>query len=201
MLYGLFAIGILATVIAVFTATMRIRKDSAADERREIEAPDAARESYNALTDSVRQRQQDEIRRRMSSGRCLHCESAATHSAPRWRLVEPLLSGLYRYLGVLPVDHWTLETHVRHDGDKALCEWHHHEAVALMQEKDGELGQKYARLVRDVRAERMEFEQHGLYEEQAASRENVHSRGRKAKRGGKAIASVTPLQQTGTGTR
>lgn len=202
MFYAVFAIGILVTVVAIFSATVRIRKQAAGPEAAlpEAQREESARDSYDLLLESARQRQQADIRRRMSTGRCLHCEETATHATPRWRLVEPLLAPVYRYLGVIPVDHWTLEAHVRHDGDKALCEWHHHEAVALMQEKDGELAQKYARLVRDVRAERMEFAQYGLYEDQLASRESVHARGRKAKRAGK-VASVTPIQGTGSNGR
>jgi hypothetical protein len=207
VMYVILVIAVLATVAAIFAATIMLRKqvavpvdvDQTESEISPRQTP-VPREPYEALTDSARQRQQEEIQKRMASGRCLHCEEPATHSVPRWRLVAPLLSPVYRYLGVVPIDHWTLETHVRSDGDKALCEWHHHEAVALMQEKDGDLTQKYARLVRDVRAERMEFQRHALYEEQASCREVVHSRGKKPKRG-RNIATVTPLQANGTNGR
>jgi len=85
---------------------------------------------------SVRGKQQERMRSRSLAGKCLHCEERATHASPRWVLVKPVLEDVYRYLGVVPIDHWKIETHVRNDADKELCEWHHHAAVARMQDRN-----------------------------------------------------------------
>lgn len=191
----------LATVAAVFYGTMRMRRDDAAAAQHQATIGDSARESGETPTanSSARQKQLEDIRRRMQTGKCLHCESTATHASPRWRLVQPMLAPLYRHLGVVPIDHWIMETHVRSDADKSLCEWHHHESVAIMQERDGELSQEYTKLTREIRAKRLEFEQFALYEEMVVSRDSVHARGKRKK--GARMASVTPINGNGTNGR
>lgn len=187
----------LAVASLIFYATTKMRRtEDALPDSREAESQETIRDSSESVISanaSVRQKQQEDIRRRMMTGKCLHCDNPATHASPRWTLVQPMLSGFYRYLGVIPIDHWTMETHVRNDRDKSLCQWHHHESVAIMQEKDGELSQEYAKLTREARAKRLEFETFVLYEEMTASREGMYARGGKKK--GTRMAPVTPIRR------
>ncbi len=202
----------LAIVIALVVATARAKKideakpaaqDNANDNSEFRMSNDPITLNPPALPEqlSVRGRQQERMRVRSMSGKCLHCDQRATHSSPRWVLVKPIFEEIYRYMGVVPIDHWKIETHVRNDGDRELCEWHHHAAVARMQDKNVSFEADYAKFVRNHRESRLEYQRYELYEEMQIQTEEMDSRGRKSAKTKKKerIAVVTPIQKSSNG--
>ena len=77
---------------------------------------------------------------------CAYCAARATHVTPTIRHTRPLLDGLYRRLGVVPVAAWELDLEPGL-APCDVCALHYHRARSLLEVELGELPRSYAQWV------------------------------------------------------
>lgn len=196
---GAFGAILFTLVLGLFYRTTKLKRPvEALPEPEQEDVPSSATTTHDPVDASStyrppytprEAREQQNLERR-KTGKCRYCEATATRPQPRRVQIVPVLDGVYRRLGVIPVARWRIELAGDPEVHKdVLCASHADIARAHLEKHTQEHSTDYADFVVKQRLEMDEFERYALDERMRDDAEAL----KRGKRKREAVATVVGI--------